>query len=336
MNLPIPIFRNEINALGDFKGGVKVARDFAVLMALAFPLRRLEMLDGGGRRGADRRRQRGGEDEARRVGAHRVDQLGRAGDVAAEAAERLGQGTLDDINPMRRIVALGDAAAARAVHADRVHFVDIGHRVVFVGEIADRVDRRDVAVHRIEALEDDQLGPRRIGGLQQFLEMRDVIVPPDHLVAAGLPHALDHRIVVERVRQDQAVRQELGDGRNAGLVRDVARCEQKCGFLAVQVGEFALQLDQRMVGAGDVAGAAGAGAHAGGDVDHGADHLRVLGHAEIIVGTPDDDVALAFGRVPMGVREPAGDALEIGENAISALVAQFIQRRHEEVIVIHK
>ena len=31
MNLPIPIFRNEINALGDFKGGVKVARDFARL-----------------------------------------------------------------------------------------------------------------------------------------------------------------------------------------------------------------------------------------------------------------------------------------------------------------
>ena len=29
MNLPIPIFRNDINALGDFKGGVKVARDFA-------------------------------------------------------------------------------------------------------------------------------------------------------------------------------------------------------------------------------------------------------------------------------------------------------------------
>lgn len=25
----IPIFRNEINALGDFRGGVKVARDFA-------------------------------------------------------------------------------------------------------------------------------------------------------------------------------------------------------------------------------------------------------------------------------------------------------------------
>jgi hypothetical protein len=29
MPLPIPIFRNEINALADFRGGVNVARDFA-------------------------------------------------------------------------------------------------------------------------------------------------------------------------------------------------------------------------------------------------------------------------------------------------------------------
>ena len=29
-DFPIPIFRNEINALVDFRGGVKVARDFAI------------------------------------------------------------------------------------------------------------------------------------------------------------------------------------------------------------------------------------------------------------------------------------------------------------------
>jgi hypothetical protein len=28
---PIPIFRNEINALGDFRGGVNVARVFALM-----------------------------------------------------------------------------------------------------------------------------------------------------------------------------------------------------------------------------------------------------------------------------------------------------------------
>ena len=46
----IPIFRNEINALGDFRGGVKVARDFAYRMlniidegiVTAFPVLRLD------------------------------------------------------------------------------------------------------------------------------------------------------------------------------------------------------------------------------------------------------------------------------------------------------
>ena len=103
----------------------------------------------------------------------------------------------------------------------------------------------------------------------------------------------------------------------------------------MQVGELTLQLDQRMVSAGDVAGAAGAGAHAGGDIDHGADHLRVLGHAEIIVGTPDHDLAGAFRRMPQRVRESAGDAFKIGEYSIAALVVQLAQRAIEKSVVIH-
>jgi len=35
-DFPIPIFRNEINALGDFRGGVTVARDFALSDTLPF------------------------------------------------------------------------------------------------------------------------------------------------------------------------------------------------------------------------------------------------------------------------------------------------------------
>ena len=82
-------------------------------MAFAFPLRGLQMPDRGGRRRADRRRQRGGEDEARRIGAHSVDQRTRAGDVAAETAERLGERALDHVDAARGAVALADAAAAR-------------------------------------------------------------------------------------------------------------------------------------------------------------------------------------------------------------------------------
>ncbi len=63
----------------------------------------------------------------------------------------------------------------------------------------------------------------------------------------------------------------------------------------MEIGEFRLELHQRMIGAGDVAGAAGAGADAGRGLDHGADHFRMLAHAEIVVGAPDHDIARPFG-----------------------------------------
>src|SRR3979490_2320399 len=111
----------------------------------------------GGR--ADCRRERGGEEEAGAVGADGVDDIGTCGDIAAETAERLGEGAFQDIDAVHDAVALGDAAAARAVHAGRVPLVDIGHGAVALGEIADPGQWRDVAVHRIQALAHDQLGP---------------------------------------------------------------------------------------------------------------------------------------------------------------------------------
>jgi hypothetical protein len=37
--------------------------------------------------------------------------------------------------------ALGNAAAARAIHADGVDFIEIGHGAVLVRDVADRGDR---------------------------------------------------------------------------------------------------------------------------------------------------------------------------------------------------
>ena len=259
-----------------------------------------------------------------------------AGDIAAEAAERLGERAFEDVDAVHDAVAFGDAAAARTVHADRMNLVDIGHGAIALGEIADLRQRRDVAVHRIQALAGDQLRPVGTGGAQQFFQMRHVAVAEDLALAAGLADAFDHRIVVERVRQDQAVRNQLGDGRDAGLVRDVARGEQQRGLLAVQIGQFLLELHQRMMGAGDVAGAAGAGADPGRGLDHGADHFGMLAHAEIVVGAPDHDVARALRRVPHRVREPARDPLEIGENPVAPLVMQAVEGGTEELAVIHR
>ena len=107
------------------------------------------------------------------------------GDVAAHHAERLAERPLDDGQAVRDAVALGNAAAVLAVHADGMDFVEIGQRVILVGEVADRGDRRDVAVHRIDALERDQLGRLGVLGSKQLLEMLEIVVAEHALLAAA-------------------------------------------------------------------------------------------------------------------------------------------------------
>ena len=80
-----------------------------------------------------------------------------------------------------------------------------------------------------------------------------------------------------------------------------------------------------MGGAGNVAGAAGAGAGLVEGLMHGFEHDRILTLADIIVGAPDGDFAFAAGAREGGLRESALNALEIGEDAIAAFL---LQRRH--------
>ena len=94
----------------------------------------------------------------------------------------------------------------------------------------------------------------------------------------------------------------------------------------MQLSDFALQLDERVIGPGNVAGAAGTGAHAGRRFDHGADHLRVLAHAEVIVRTPDHDRARAVRRTPGRVGKTPRDALEIGKHTVAPFLVQAGKR----------
>ena len=136
--------------------------------------------------------------------------------------------------------------------------------------------------------------------------MGDVVVAPDLLLAAGAPDALDHRIVVERVGEDEAIRQQAGDGRDAGEIGDPARGEDERRLLAVQVGELALEHDDRMMGAGNVAGAAGAGAVGARRLDARLDDVGVAAHAEIVVRAPDGDFGAARALRPAGAIGRAG------------------------------
>ena len=104
----------------------------------------------------------------------------------------------------------------------------------------------------------------------------------------------------------------------------------------MQIGQFLLELHQGVMGARDVAGAAGAGADPGRRLDHGADHLGVLSHPEVVIGAPDHDVTRPLRGMPHRVREPARDPLEVGENPVAPLIMQAVEGGREEGAVIHR
>ena len=301
----------------------------------------LEVAHAGQRPADHRRRQRGREDEAGRDRAHRVDQRRRARDVAAHAAERLRQRPLDHGEPRHLAMRLGDAAAARTVQPDRVHLVEIGHGAVALGEIADRRDRPEVAVHRVDRFERDQLrdlGRRRP---QQRLEMRHVIVAKNPLLAAGMPDAGDHRGVVVGIGEDHAARHQLADGRERRLVGDVAGGEQQGRGLGVQIGQLALQQNMQVGRAGDVARAAGAGAHG---AYRGAGRVqahRMLAHAEIVVRAPHRDLALRRGiarvrGIVARARVVPGPALQIAEHPVASFVPDGRHCGCKTCLVVHR
>ena len=278
----------------------------------------------------------GGEDEAGRIAADHVDDHLVGRDITAHDAERLAQRPFDDGDAAGDIVAFGNAAAARAIHAHGMDFVEIGQRIIFVGQIADGGDGGDVAIHRIDAFEGDQLG--RVGILrgEQFAQMIDVIVAEDALFAARIADARNHRGMVQLVGEDDAAGQQLGEGGERRFVRDIARGEEQSRFLAMQIRKFGFQVDMIMGVAADIAGAARAGADVVQRFLHRGDHLGMLAHGEIVVGAPDSNRLGAVMAVEAArIGEGALVAQDVDEDAIAALAMEPVDRLRKDVLVVH-
>ncbi len=85
-------------------------------------------------------------------------------------------------------------------------FVEVRHGTVFVGEIANLGNRRDIAVHRVNRLKRNEFRHIRIGFLEKLLKVFDIVVTEDFLFGAAGANAGDHRGVVQRVRENHATR----------------------------------------------------------------------------------------------------------------------------------
>src|SRR3546814_12048338 len=104
------------------------------------------------------------------------------GDIAAHHPESLAERALDDREAIHLPLALGAAAAVRAVEANGVHLVEVGHGAVLLGDLATLGDRRAVAVHGIYRLEGDPRGGGRVCLAPQAVASLGIVLPDDHLV----------------------------------------------------------------------------------------------------------------------------------------------------------
>jgi len=146
----------------------------------------------------------GREDEAGGRAAHEIDERCARRDIAANHAEGFGEGALDHGNPVHQTLALGHAAAPLPIHPDRVNLVEIGHRAMPLGDLAQFGDRSDVAIHRIDRFEADELRAGRVGLPQQAVEISGIAMREDAFLGAAVADPRNHRGVVPGIRKDDA------------------------------------------------------------------------------------------------------------------------------------
>ena len=282
------------------------------------------------------RAKRGCEDEAVREAADDVDQQRGPGDIAAHHPEGLGERSLDERHPMRHAIALRDAAAAHAVETDRVDLVEIGDGAVLFGDVADRRDRSHIAVHAVDAFKGHDLGAIGRDRAQLFIEMGGVVMAEDKALCSRPADPFDHRIMVERVREDRAARHELAQRAECGKVGNPSRCEDQRCVLAVKVGELGFKLDMLSVGPGDIPRPSRSGSRQIDGTVHGRQYVRMLAHAEIVIAAPDSDAAtLAIRTMPQGGWELPRYPLEFDEGPIPAIQLHLADKTFELGDIVH-
>jgi len=153
---------------------------------------------------------------------------------------------------------------------------------------------------------------------------------------AAVADPFDHRGVIGRVRQDDAVRQPARQRAERRPVRHIARSEYERRLLVMEIGELVLQEYVVVVCARDVPRAAGAGAAAIQGFVHGRQHLGVLAHAEIVIRTPDGHIVGLVLMVTRRARKASGLPLKIGEYTVAALPPKTVELVGEESIIVHE
>ena len=130
--------------------------------------------------------------------------LSPAGEAAAGAAERFAERAGNNVDPAHHPAIFVRAASSFAEKTGGVRVVDHRQRVIFFGEIANRREIRDSAVHRETAVSGDQSEARILRRAELRFQIGHVVVfvakplrfaEPDAVDDAGVIQFIaDHRV----------------------------------------------------------------------------------------------------------------------------------------------
>ena len=167
-----------------------------------------------------------------------------------------------------------------------MRFVDQHHRAIFLGDADHLLQRRDIAEHRIDAFEDDQLAGTFGDALQPFLERLDIVVAEGHDLGIAERAAIVDRGVAVDVEDDVIVL--AGDGGNDAEVGLVAGREDHGMIHGVEVLERVFAGAVTGIGPVEDAAAGGAGAELVQGLLARRDDVGIEGHPHVIVGAEQD------------------------------------------------
>ena len=171
-------------------------------------------------------------------------------------------------------------AALRPEHAEAVRVIHQQQCVVTLGEVEQRGQRGDVAVHAEHAVGDDH--PLPCSGLcERTFQKGGVAVRIAHRLRTGQPHAVDQRGVVELVRKHRRLAPDKRGDR--ADVRLIAGGKKQGARQLHVIGQLFLQTLVRDVVSGDQVRRSRPHAVTPHPLDCRFDQARMIGKPEVIV-----------------------------------------------------
>ena len=213
-------------------------------------------------------------------------------------AERLAQRGRDHVDALHDAAMLDGSAPRLADKTGGVAVVDHDHRPVALGQVADGLEWRDVAIHGEDAVGSDHAQALALRLLQRIFQRAEVPVRVPVALGLAQADAVDDGGVVERVADDGVLFAE--ERLEEAAVGVEARRVEDGVFRAEKFADLAFELLVRVLGAANEAHAGEAEAVFVEGAAGGVEDARVGAQAEVVVGAEVEHRAVAFAHADAG------------------------------------